>query len=99
MWHIFFRKDKVDMDINNKIKEIMVDIINDERITKGIGSDTQLIEEGLLDSIVIIQLIVEIEKRFGIKEIGVEDIVPENFNTIDCIVSLVEKYVEKKEKD
>lgn len=49
-----------------------------------------LITDGLLDSFDIISLITELEEVFDI-EIDPEDVVSENFESVDAIAALVEK--------
>lgn len=52
--------------------------------------DMDLFENDMLDSLGIAQLIAEIESNFDL-EIDPEDIVPENFSTINEIVNLIRK--------
>lgn len=49
------------------------------------------IEDGLLDSFEIVDLVSELEDVFSI-EIRGTDIVPENFVNLDAIENLIEKY-------
>jgi|SaaInl8_200m_RNA_FD_contig_111_103182_length_819_multi_3_in_0_out_0_1 acyl carrier protein len=51
---------------------------------------TNLIEEGLIDSMMVMQLINFLEKQFCI-EIELETITAENFETVKSISELVEK--------
>ena len=48
-----------------------------------------LLEEGLIDSFEIVNIVVELEEAFHI-EIEPEFILPENFQTVESIVNLVE---------
>lgn len=50
--------------------------------------DTALIEEQLLDSIELLQLVMELETAYGI-EIPLEELAPENFADIGAIAKLV----------
>ena len=50
--------------------------------------DTALIEEQLLDSIELLQLVMELETAYGI-EIPLEELAPENFADIASVVRLV----------
>jgi acyl carrier protein len=48
------------------------------------------IEEGMLDSFDMVNLVSELDATYGISIDGV-DILPENFSTVDAIVSLLVK--------
>ena len=48
--------------------------------------DASLTREGVLDSMGVLELIMFIEERYGLK-VPDEDTVPENFDTIDRIVA------------
>jgi acyl carrier protein len=56
--------------------------------------NTSLVSDGLLDSFDIISLVGELNDSFGI-EIPVEDIIPENFESVEKIAGLVEMADEK----
>ena len=51
----------------------------------------QLVEDEIIDSFDIANLVANMEEEFGI-EIDGEDIIPENFNTISDIETLIQKY-------
>ena len=50
--------------------------------------ETELIDEGLLESFDVITLIAELEDQFGV-EIPAEEIVPENFNSAKALYDLI----------
>jgi acyl carrier protein len=52
-------------------------------------SDTMM-DDGLLDSLTIVQIIGELSMEYDI-EFVFEDLVPENFNSLDNIVALVRR--------
>ncbi len=47
-------------------------------------------DEGLLDSLTVVQIIGELSMEYDI-DFVFEDLIPENFNSLDSIVSLVER--------
>lgn len=52
--------------------------------------DTDLIKRGVLDSFSMIKLINFIETDLGVK-IDMEELSPDNFNSVNTIVSMIEK--------
>jgi acyl carrier protein len=51
-----------------------------------IAPDAPLIEEGVLDSLLLLDFVVLIERRCGIKIPG-EDIIPEHFGSLDAVAT------------
>lgn len=54
---------------------------------------TSLIDDGMLSSLDVIQIISELDDEFDIS-IPAAEIVPKNFNSLDAIVALTAKLVE-----
>ena len=51
---------------------------------------TDLVDEGILDSLDIVTLVTEIDAEFDVT-IPAEEIVPENFNSAEALMSLIER--------
>lgn len=51
----------------------------------------RLIDDKLMDSVTLIDIIAELSDQFDVS-IPYEEIIPENFNSIKAIAELVEKY-------
>ncbi len=49
-----------------------------------------LIDDGILDSFDIVALVGEIGETFDV-QVGVEDLIPENFNTVEAIWELINR--------
>ena len=67
--------------------EKLINILKEIRPDIDIESKT-LVEDGVLDSFDIVTLVGELVNEFSI-EISVEDIIPENFNSVDAIMALI----------
>ena len=73
--------------MREKILEILEDLIPDEEFEGREG----LVDDHILSSFTILNLISEISDELDI-DIPVEDVVPENFNSLDAIVAMVERF-------
>ena len=51
--------------------------------------ETALIDDGLLESLDIVAIVTEIMAAFDV-EITVDDLLPENFNSADAMLALIE---------
>ena len=72
------------------MKERIVKILAELRPEFDFTEDVNFIEEGMLDSFDIVSLIDAIEEEFGVLISGL-DILPENFSTVEAILSVIEK--------
>lgn len=69
-------------------KFIVEEIISDNNIAN-LGHDDSLIEAGVIDSLGIMKLLVFLNEKFSIN-IEDEEVIPENFETIQAITSMIE---------
>lgn len=69
-----------------KLKAILEQVRPDVDFDK----ETQLIDADILDSFDIISIVSEINEQFDI-EINVNDLLPENFNSVSAIYKLITK--------
>lgn len=72
-------------------KEELIEILESIRPDIDFQTAKGMIDDGILDSFDIISIVSEIDETFGIY-INVADLVPDNFNTLEGIHKLVEKY-------
>lgn len=67
-----------------------MNILKDLRPDVDFDGTATLIDDAILDSFDIVSLVGELNEEFDI-EIGVEELTPENFNSVDCILALVKR--------
>lgn len=72
------------------MKEQLLTLLKKVKHNVDFENERYLIDDGILDSFDIIAIIREINDAFDI-EINVEDLEPDNFNTVDAMVELIEK--------
>lgn len=70
----------------DKLIEILKDLHDDVDFESTDG----LIDDGILDSLDIVTLITEIDSEFGVV-IPPEEIIPENFNSAQAIMALINR--------
>ena len=70
-------------------KENVIEILKSVKPTKDFAGVEDIIEGGYLDSFELMALIAALSDAFEI-EIGVDEIVPENFNSVEAIVAMVD---------
>ena len=71
-------------------KEQVLSILKDVKPTKDLGNITDIIEGGFIDSFELMSLVAQLSESFNI-EISIDELVPENFNSVDAIVRMVER--------
>ena len=71
------------------MKKQIIEILSE--ICPGIDFETEtaLIDYGLIDSLDIVAVVTELMEAFDV-ELGVDDLTPENFNSVEAIEELIE---------
>ena len=72
------------------IQEKVIAILNEVKPTRDLSDIEDIIEGGYLDSFELMSLISLLSEGFDV-EIGVDEIVPENFNSVAALVAMVER--------
>jgi acyl carrier protein len=78
------------MSIEATIKDYILNNLLAESGRTEMGLDESLISSGVLDSMILLQLVAFIEDQFGIT-VEDEELIPDNFETINHMVTLVER--------
>lgn len=74
--------------------ERLIKILSELRPEVDFEVETNLIDDGILDSFDMVALVTEINEEFDVR-IGIENLIPENFNSIDAIMELIERIQEE----
>lgn len=72
------------------MKEQVLEILTEIRGDVDFENETKLIDDSILASLDIVAIVGEFNDEFDV-EISVEDLVPENFNSVDAMVELITK--------
>ena len=71
------------------MKERLLNILTEACPDVDFETETALIDDGLLESLDIVMIVTEIMQEFGV-ELNVDDLLPENFNSVDALLALIE---------
>jgi acyl carrier protein len=83
------------MTISDKIEQVLLTEIAAGLDKKSIAPDEDLLEQSIIDSLGLMKLVDFMERTFDIK-IADEQIVPDNFQTLNSMVMLVEQQIKIK---
>jgi len=78
--------------IVNSVRDFITREIMHGSVRGGLDPELHLLEEGILDSLGLQQLITFLEEKYSII-VDDEDLLPENFTTVNAIAALVSKQV------
>ena len=76
------------MDIKERVHRYLLDDLIRDTYVIELQDSSNLIEGGIIDSLGIMELLLFIERTFRIK-ITNDELIPENFETIDAISTLI----------
>ena len=78
------------MDTNEEIKQFIQEELISSQENVDLGDSDSLLEAGIIDSLGIMKILGFLEDEFSV-EIGDDELVPENFESVDTISRLVDK--------
>ena len=76
------------------MEDRLLKILSELRPEVDFTSEVALIDDGIWDSFDMVALVTEINDEFDVR-IGIENLVPENFNSVDSIMKLIERLQEE----
>lgn len=77
------------MSFNNSIRKFILEKLLTDGTRQNLDDKDSLIENNIIDSLGIQNLILFLEKEFDIKVLD-EDVIPENFENIDAICTFIQ---------
>jgi acyl carrier protein len=80
--------------IEADVREFVTDNFLFGRKNVSLGSDDSLLEEGLIDSTGVLELVMFIENKFEIA-VDDDDLVPDNLDSINCLIAFIENKLEE----
>ncbi|MDD6652023.1 MAG: acyl carrier protein [Eggerthellales bacterium] len=70
------------------MRDTILEILQDIRSDIDFESETELVDGGLLTSLDIVAIVSELNDEFDV-DISPDDLLPENFNSVDAMVELI----------
>ena len=70
--------------------EELLEILKEAKDEVDFSTEKALIDNGILDSFEVVQLVMKLNEAFDI-EIGAEEITPENFNSADSMWAMIQR--------
>lgn len=72
------------------VRDEIIEILKVIKKNVDFDSATALVDDGILESLEIVSLVTALSDTFDV-DITVNDLVPENFNSVDSIAAMIEK--------
>ena len=73
--------------------EKLIEILEGIRPDVDFNTSADLIDDGILDSFDVVSIVAEISDEFDV-DIGADDIVPENFNSVSAMMNMIDRLSE-----
>ncbi len=83
------------MNIVEELKRYVLTEVAVDLGKKSLDPDEDLLEQGIIDSLGIMKLVLFLEQSYGI-QVNDEDIIPENFQCLSSMVKYVEQQFQNK---
>lgn len=83
------------MSVKHELERHLLSELLVEHDKKSLDPDEDMLTQGLIDSIGILHLVSFMERQFGIK-VADEEIIPENFRTLNCLADYVQTKTAKQ---
>ena len=83
------------MQILESLEQVLLTEIAADVAKKSLDVDEDLLAEGIIDSMGVMKLVAFMEETFGI-QVADEDLVPENFQSLNVMAKFVEMKIKKK---
>jgi acyl carrier protein len=77
------------MDVRSTLRRYFAEELGQSKLVAGLKDDDSLLTKGILDSVEIMKLMTFLEETFGI-QVGDEELVPENFETLAALDRFVQ---------
>jgi len=74
------------------MKEKILEILEENYPEIDFESSDELVDDGTLDSLTVVGIISALSAEFDV-ELPYEEIIPENFNSVDAMAAVFEKYM------
>ena len=72
------------------MKDKLLQILEEDCPGVDFAEETALVDDGVIESLDMVTIVADIMDAFGIT-ITVDDLLPENFNTVDAMIDLIER--------
>ena len=72
------------------MKDKLLQILEEDCPGVDFAEETALVDDGIIESLDMVTIVADIMDAFGIV-LTVDDLLPENFNTVDVMLGLIER--------